>query len=56
MLPAPFTWTIGMGVSSAELELEFPPTAGPEFDRRLAVAIALLLEEQARRWTRRANV
>lgn len=51
-----FTWAMpALGVSSAELEIEFLPDAGPSFDRALALAIAPMLEEQARRWNYTAN-
>jgi hypothetical protein len=50
-----FTWTMGLGVTTAEVEIEFLPTAPPGFDRGVAIVLACLLEEQARRWARTAD-
>jgi hypothetical protein len=45
-----FTWTLGgISPSTTELEIEFLPECDRLFDRALAIAIAPLLEEQARR-------
>jgi len=44
-----YTWAMqGLGVWTAELDLEFQTGGGPGFDRSIAIALAPLLEEHAR--------